>query len=326
MLEKYSIRSQILIFFIVLSTVSLFVISALAVGNLITLGNSTRSLATKSLEDQITRNILQSSKETSTVIERKISNAVSVVESIATVTELLFNDSINKSLKYVESYFDFSLPTIPSDATPKDKYRNPISLSHSVYYITDSTPENLSNIMTPEVTDVINRSAHLDTFFSSIFQNNPNFYWLYVGFQDSKVFRVFPGTIWDDDRDYDHTKRFWYKNARHAKGDMIITDPYKGIISNEWMITITRAVFKPDGPFLGVVAGDVLINDIQNRVLNVSFLTSGYAALIQRDGSIVAHPSWDYSTAAEPELLENVEVLILTQIYPPLARKSQVKL
>ncbi|MHA2092439.1 MAG: cache domain-containing protein [Candidatus Kariarchaeaceae archaeon] len=308
MLEKFTLRSQILISFIVLSTISLLVISILNVGNISILGDRTRSLTTDSLEDQITRNMNMSGTENSLIIERKIQKLISVVESIAFTTESLFEDP--SSLGFTTSYFDYDESTIPQDAIESPLYNNkPVSYNHSTYYITGSNPTNIATLLTPQVSDIINRSAHLDRYFSSQFSTSDNFYWLYIGFQKENVFRAFPGTIWDEDRDYNHNNRFWYNDAIDATGDMIITNPYRGVISDKWMITIARALYYEDGSILGVAAGDVLIGDIQEKVLSISFLTSGYATLFIDNDLVVAHPNWAYKSASNPIDITEVEEL-----------------
>ncbi|MHA2253237.1 MAG: hypothetical protein ACXAD7_22940, partial [Candidatus Kariarchaeaceae archaeon] len=205
MLEKYTLRTQILISFAVLSTISLLIISGVNVANINVLGDKTRDLTTDSLEDQITRNMFSAASENSLVIERKINRLVAVVESIATVTEVLFEET--NSLEYTTSYFDYNLTTIAPDYEYLPQYRNPVTFNNSVYYIPGSTPENLDNIMTSEMSDIINRSAHLDLYFSTQFETNDNFYWMYIGFQRENVFRAYPGTVWNETRTYDHNLR-----------------------------------------------------------------------------------------------------------------------
>lgn len=312
MLEKFTLRTQILISFAVLSTVSLLIISSVNVGNITILGDETRSLTTESLEDQITRNILTSASENSLIIERKINRLVGVVESIARATEVLFEDPY--SLQFTPSYFDYDITTIPSDYEYDSQYRNPVSFNNSVYYIPGSTPQNLAGMMTPEMDDIINRSAHLDLYLKSQFETNQNFYWMYIGFQREKVFRAFPGTIWNETRTYDHTIRPWYTQSLAARGEMIITDPYKGAISQKWMITVARAIYYPDGSILGVAAGDILIGDIQEKVLSISFLESGYATLYQDNGVVVVHPDWAYVGASETINIDEVEKISQTTL------------
>jgi methyl-accepting chemotaxis protein len=307
LLNKYSIRSQILISFIVLTITSLLIVSSVNVSNINILGDRTQELSTSALEDQITRNMLSSVNENAKVIERKISKMVSVVETIAKNTEVLIEDS--SSLLTVPTYFDYNLSTIPQDYVINSDYRNPISYNHSVYYIPGSTPSNLDSMMTPTMSSLINDSAHLDPTFQSLFQTAENFYWFYVGFERENVFRAYPGTVWNETRTYDHTKRPWYIEAKNARGEMIITDPYKGAISKKWMITIARALYYDDGSIMGVAAGDVLLQDIQEKVLSISFLESGYATLFQMDHTLIVHPEWYYQIEDKTTTILEVEDL-----------------
>lgn len=302
MLERYTLRTQILVSFVVLSTISLLIVSSINIANITVIGDTTTDLATESLEDQIKRNMGTASAENSLVIERKINRLIAVVESMATATEVLFTDP--NSLEFASSFWSNNTNTLPLDATTAVNYDTPVSFTHSVVHYPDN-PEIVTNGAL--VKEIIDRSAHLDPYFSSQYENNGNFYWMYVGFQRQDIFRVFPGTTWDSG--YNHKVRPWYDEAKDNFGEMSITSPYRDAATGQWMITIARAIYYQDGSVLGVAAGDILIGDIQEKVLSISFLDSGYATLYQNDGVVVVHPEWDYTTASSTVQIGDVETL-----------------
>ncbi|MCH8908592.1 MAG: hypothetical protein IH840_16015, partial [Candidatus Heimdallarchaeota archaeon] len=243
MLERYTLRTQILVSFVVLSTISLLIVSSINIANITVIGDTTTDLAIESLEDQIKRNMGTASAENSLVIERKINRLIAVVESMATATEVLFTDP--NSLEFAGSFWSNNTNTLPLDATMAVNYDTPVSFTHSVVHYPDN-PEIVTNGAL--VKEIIDRSAHLDPYFSSQYENNGNFYWMYVAFQRQDIFRVFPGTTWNSE--YNHKVRPWYDEAKDNFGEMSITSPYRDAATGQWMITIARAIYYQDGSVL----------------------------------------------------------------------------
>ena len=70
-LERFTIRDQILVSFAVITTISVLVISGLAIANVNIVGNATEDESSNALESQITRNMQKTSAENAQIIERK---------------------------------------------------------------------------------------------------------------------------------------------------------------------------------------------------------------------------------------------------------------
>ena len=312
MFKNSSLKLQILVSFTVFATISLLIVSIFSSWTISNLGNQTGDLSNEKLENQALRNMNMSVTEVSHVIERKMDKLLSVVKSIASLTESFFQEP--SSLGIETSYFDYNTSALPTDSINSSKYNNTlVSFSHSTFYIPGSNPSNIDSLMTPQMSQIINRSAHLDTYFKSQFTTNENFYWLFVGFSAENVLRVFPGTQWDEDRIYNHQNEVWYTDALIANGNLILTDPYKESVGNNWIITIAKAIYYQNGDLLGVVAGDVLIDDIQQKVLSLSYLKTGYATFIQDNDLVVAHPNWKHESASNP-----VNILELEDLSPEI--------
>ncbi|HEF9879612.1 TPA: methyl-accepting chemotaxis protein [Campylobacter coli] len=63
---------------------------------------------------------------------------------------------------------------------------------------------------------------------------------------------------------YNATTREWYKEARNSN-QMYITPAYIDVVSNEYAITYSKALYK-DGKFIGVLGFDVLLTSLQDRI------------------------------------------------------------
>ncbi|ECO7241476.1 methyl-accepting chemotaxis protein [Campylobacter jejuni] len=63
---------------------------------------------------------------------------------------------------------------------------------------------------------------------------------------------------------YNATTREWYKEARNSN-QIYITPAYIDVVSNEYAITYSKAIYK-DGKFIGVLGIDVLLTSLQDRI------------------------------------------------------------
>ncbi|EBF5876542.1 methyl-accepting chemotaxis protein [Campylobacter coli] len=63
---------------------------------------------------------------------------------------------------------------------------------------------------------------------------------------------------------YNATTREWYKEARNSN-QTYITPAYIDVVSNEYAITYSKALYK-DGKFIGVLGIDILLTSLQDRI------------------------------------------------------------
>ncbi|EDJ9563273.1 methyl-accepting chemotaxis protein, partial [Campylobacter coli] len=63
---------------------------------------------------------------------------------------------------------------------------------------------------------------------------------------------------------YNATTREWYKEARNSN-QIYITPAYIDVVSNEYAITYSKALYK-DGKFIGVLGFDVLLTNLQDEI------------------------------------------------------------
>ena len=196
----------------------------------------------------------------------------------------------------------------------------------AVQRVKDSTPSGQSTL--PMTTaDIRDRASLLDPYMHEFGSKMKDISLMYVGFEQSGMFRQYKGDNYFDthkvdgvgkvagfpERTYDPRKRGWYIAAKAAArtasgrgfGQVIVTEPYIGAGKNVWMITIAQAVYDlhDDGVLRAVVGVDIEITDIQDAILRVHFLKRGYVALTEstaRSGKandahriVIAHPTFE---------------------------------
>ena len=101
---------------------------------------------------------------------------------------------------------------------------------------------------------------------------------------------------WDPDTDYDKSTRDWYSEAIKSK-DAIITVPYVDATTHELVTTIAYAVRNESG-IKGVIAVDILLNDLNGIVSQTSLSKNGKSYLLDADGYYLTNED-------ETKVLEN---------------------
>ena len=97
---------------------------------------------------------------------------------------------------------------------------------------------------------------------------------------------------WLGSNDHDYTLAEWYQIPRET-GKPQWSEPYYDTTGKVMMITYSAPFFRtgPKGKeFAGVVTADVDINAIAQKISAIRVLQSGYAFLLSRNGTYIAHP------------------------------------
>ena len=106
-------------------------------------------------------------------------------------------------------------------------------------------------------------------------------------FQEGGVAAISPP--WDLQLDWDNTRRPWFINAKQAGSKPVGTDPYIDAFTNGITISISMTVFNEKQEDIGVVAMDVLVNDL-DTILNAAVtIPEQEMFLLNRDGLFINH-------------------------------------
>jgi len=126
-------------------------------------------------------------------------------------------------------------------------------------------------------------SSSMDTFFKPIRANNPNISDFNIGTPDG-LFRRFPwGPV---SADYDVRKRDWFKRAVDT-GRAGWSDPYIGAIAKNLRINYSKPVYR-NKKLAAVVAINVPLQTINERIISTRLNNMGTAVLVDRDRKIIA--------------------------------------
>ncbi len=294
--KKGKFRTNVILTFLVISLVSLSATGFVSLTFVDIIGGFTLEQSSLALETQIQTNMEQTAQKTALVINQKLSSAQGMIEAAAKELEALFDSS--STYAYRPVYYDllFENDTVapdPADSAYDDNYGLNVSWTYSSWYAsgTDST-----NYLAYEAAnaDKLGRVSNIDYIFKAI-HDQLDFRWLYIAFADDGLFINYPGSILagnDADRasdPYDPRGEDWYISIWGGAGETVFVEPYYDEFDNVLLISIGRAVYW-NGQFRAVISGDITIEDIRSKVIDVKVLESGYAFLMNSDGSVIAHP------------------------------------
>ncbi|WP_068615291.1 methyl-accepting chemotaxis protein [Paenibacillus tuaregi] len=107
---------------------------------------------------------------------------------------------------------------------------------------------------------------------------------IYVGYEDGKF--IDSGNA---PQNFDPRKRPWYKQAKET-GKLVVTDPYLDMGTKSYTISISYPFKNQNGQLQGVIGLDILLSDITSIVSKVNLDGMGFAFLVDKNGTVLAHP------------------------------------
>ncbi len=288
----FGIKNKITVAFILFLIVPIVIIVAVSAGNMGVLGKNVAEISGDALESEEYRSMTEITRTKSAYIDEVFTKKGNDINTIAQFAEDIFNERID--VNYIPSYYHTEFP-IGFEYEDSTEYGTRISFDMSMYFLPNTSS------LTSEATYFRDKSAHLDVMFRQLKSNSPEYAWIYMGFEEQSMFRCFPYNQWENES-YDATGRPWYRLAV-SENKTVYTEPHMDAQGLGLMITIAKPVHFSNGTLIGVVACDLTIQSIQENILDTDILETGYAFLIDAEGSTVSHP--DLSSESTNTIITN---------------------
>jgi len=122
---------------------------------------------------------------------------------------------------------------------------------------------------------------------------------VYIGRNDGVLI---DGADWLPPDDYDPRLRPWYKRALDA-GTISFTTPYIDLVTNKLVIALVKPLVVV-GETVGVMGADTILDTLVQNVLNLKVSETGYAFIVERNGTILVHPNQDYVMREKLQYIE----------------------
>ena len=153
-----------------------------------------------------------------------------------------------------------------------------------------------------------NTAGMMTDIFIPLFAADRNLAAVYVGTSSgmSFIYPWFTGM----DASFDPRQRGWFKNAKET-GNLTWSEPYVDLLGHGLMMTCSKPVYNPDRGWLWVIGADVTVETINRNIIGTQVGSTGYAMLIDQHGNVITRPGlssgdlrWDESFVTE-NLLES---------------------
>jgi len=309
------IRTQVLLSAGIVAFITVAVIFAVSVGMFASIASQSKTIVSNSLQSQAEEYLLAASTGSADQISSQLSDLEGVVQEMATALQYMFRDSI--PFYPVPSYYWWNESTLPPDYTYNARWGEAVSACCSTYYFPESYPENITDIIIEYgLQDYIDKSAHMDTIFPQLTLQNTPIAQLELGFYN-RLLRRYPAINISRSRDYDPTARPWYTLAAHQTGLFYSSTPYINSETGLWTLSISQSVFDyATNAFIAVAALEMRIFFINDVILSQKLYQTGYAILVQTDGTVVAGKIWNSATSTTLLNLGDYSPNLWSQIQP----------
>ncbi|MHA1864586.1 MAG: VWA domain-containing protein, partial [Candidatus Thorarchaeota archaeon] len=319
------ISKRIVVTFVVVALVPMLVISALSIGEIFTVSNANAGDAADALKAEELANLQRLSNDTALFIEERWQSYIDGVYIMEQYCEDLFNGRISATPQYTyywdstvePNWGNLDFETLPAIL---DAYgSSTISFDDDCYYIPSAQWNNNDPLdVSVSTRNALDYSSNMINVFKALHEMNPDYRWLYMGFDlavsDQHLFRNYPfddlsyfNDVDGPGLDYDANAQEWYTNVAGispSDDSVIFTAPYVDE-SVGLVISMGRPVRYDNGSLIGVVSADVTMGTVLDNVLNLDVSTNGYAFLLDSAGAVVAHK--DQSLDDDIALIEILE-------------------
>ena len=123
--------------------------------------------------------------------------------------------------------------------------------------------------------------------FSHFVKSHPDTAYVYIGTEYGGLIQYPEGST---TANYDPRQRGWYKQAITNKEKAIIGDPYYWEVDDTANINVFQSIEDSAGKTVGALGIDISLDGITNIIKDIKIGENGYILLIDKNGTILAHP------------------------------------
>jgi sigma-B regulation protein RsbU (phosphoserine phosphatase) len=142
---------------------------------------------------------------------------------------------------------------------------------------------------TDALNDELRKISTAEYAFSAIFENNTIIDNIYLGTETGISYRYSRSNAYDPT--YDPRARDWYRSAMQNPDTTIWLDTYLDAYGSI-CVTCARAYRNEKGALIGVVACDITLTQIVEKILGMRVGRDGYSFLLDQYGAYIAHPRY----------------------------------
>jgi len=206
---------------------------------------------------------------------------------VISYNEDLFNKRINIT-ETRPSYHQSGIPVLPK-LLYSNKYNKYINTSLSDY--------SNRTLITPFVSQLINKSAYLDYIFNPIYEVNNIYVTLIAGYEDG-ITRVFPFINNSRSISHDMNSEEWYNSAINLDGQPYFGGANQSLIGPA--ILISQAALYDNNSIIGCCCIEAELFSLREYLSQIKVYKTGYTVMIDKAGNAIIHPDVPNTSIGSP--------------------------
>jgi len=188
------------------------------------------------------------------------------------------DDSISQ-LKHIDFALNNFIEEVQNDVMELSMNENVRVLDDSNFTnFLNATAENFTYSIGPEEQDIIDvLKAYQDS--------HPYVNSVYMGRENGAFVRAYPRA---QPTQYDPRERPWYILAEEHPGEIVVTEPYSSLTTNDVNIGIDTTLLLENGTIYGVIGTDITLVGLTDYISSVDCVGGGEMMLFDHAGTILA--------------------------------------
>jgi diguanylate cyclase (GGDEF)-like protein len=143
---------------------------------------------------------------------------------------------------------------------------------------------------------------------------HPDFFSIYIGFPNNTMINATGFDPYASIPNFDVRLRPWYLEAIE-KQTTITTNPFVNSSNDYVIITIATPIYADDDTLIGVLAGDLIVNQFLNVLQDSQITDNSYSFAITKTGEFLSHPTYSFhydSSKPETNYISTVNITSLS--------------
>ena len=282
-----------LVFSTIISFYAIYMIRGSAVNGSTKLGEDASKISTVAMTSELERNALRQTQDKTKLAEAKLAT---------------YSASIDYAASYADTLFEKAeeFPKHPAEYAKMENagiWAMQLELANPGVAYEDVLEEN----------EIL---GNMEDIFEAIIKENENVLTIYLGTEKGLLIsydeysQLVAG---EGNQYYEYRNSVWYKLGKSSKRS-VFTDTYWDGYGRGLTITCVAPFFGKDGEFVGCVAMDVLMTDLNASMVNDGIVEPNVATMIDDEGNVIADGKLDPNAQETFNIFDNNYETILKSV------------
>lgn len=264
---------------VVISLSAIGHIRVVTIANSTKLGEETANISSDALKAELETELINTANDKATLAQTKLLEYASQVNFVASYAKTLYSNP---------------------NAYPKKEVMYPLKKNGGKWTMQRILASN--SITYKSLENECSLLGNMEEVFRPIVKSNSNISTIYLGTKSGLLLSYDPSSDIASDKDideelyYEYRKSTWYNLSQELLKNgktFAFTETYQDSYGRGLTITCLAPISDKNGNFIGCVATDILMEDLNKTIVSEGIKEPSFATLIDNKGNIIAHKDLD---------------------------------